>query len=165
MPGGWAWRWFVVQLSLPPRLHLQRWHLTIPPTTHLAQARPKDGPLLFISQGRCAPGPCGPGRGGALLRSLLRLPQQKWQHASWYRSLECQGMYTVYCTTHPSPPLLTHHILLPCLLCPISSFVHLYPSKQASVFDFSVKDAQGNDVSLRKFEDKKALLIVNVASR
>jgi len=43
--------------------------------------------------------------------------------------------------------------------------MHLYPSKQASIFDFSVKDAQGNDVSLRKFEDKKALLIVNVASR
>jgi len=43
--------------------------------------------------------------------------------------------------------------------------MHLYPSKQASIFDFSVKDAQGNDVPLRKFEDKKALLIVNVASR
>jgi hypothetical protein len=62
-------------------------------------------------------------------------------------------------------PIYSHHIFPPCLLCPISSFMPLYPPKQASIFDFSVKDAQGNDVSLRKFEDKKALLIVNVASR
>ncbi len=75
-------------------------------------------------------------------------------------------MYTVN-TTHPSLHLLTHYTFLPCFLCPITSAhscISIHP-KQATIYDFSVKDAQGNDVSLRKFEDKKALLIVNVASR
>jgi glutathione peroxidase-family protein len=33
------------------------------------------------------------------------------------------------------------------------------------VFDFNVKDCDGNDVSLQKYESKKALLFVNVASK
>ena len=36
---------------------------------------------------------------------------------------------------------------------------------KASVFDFTVKDVDGNDYPLSKLSDKKALLFVNVASK
>jgi glutathione peroxidase-family protein len=41
----------------------------------------------------------------------------------------------------------------------------VHASFHRTVYDFTVKDCDGKDLSLRKFESKKALLFVNVASK
>ncbi len=51
------------------------------------------------------------------------------------------------------------------VVCAPSTDSSIHFTTQATIFDYTVKDAEGNDVPLRKFEDKKALLLVNVASR
>lgn len=72
------------------------------------------------------------------------------------------------CTLYNAPisPPSTHTPHLSSMLVVPHQLMHASLSHpKASVFDFSVKDAQGKDVSLREYADKKALLIVNVASK
>ena len=68
------------------------------------------------------------------------------------------------------PPMLRTLTIAALALC-ASSFAPATPNRvsrgvaaKASVFDYTMDDAEGNSVALASFESKKALLIVNLAS-
>ena len=68
------------------------------------------------------------------------------------------------------PPMLRTLTIAALALC-ASSFAPATPTRvsrgvaaKASVFDYTMDDAEGNSVALASFESKKALLIVNLAS-
>src|SRR3954452_5295599 len=76
-------------------------------------------------------------------------------------------------TTQRTPAVFAR-IILPCLISLAATFLALTPwamvsaqaesKKPSSVFDFNMKDIEGKDVPLSRFQGK-VLLIVNTASQ
>ena len=54
-------------------------------------------------------------------------------------------------------------LLLALAIC--SSFISMCVLAQSSIFDFTVKDSYGKDISLDDFKAAKVILIVNTASK